>query len=213
MAARSNWRSFVDSLQQLRPLEQRGEGDAHLLPGGPRAGGEEKEGERVDLGIRKPVAGAVLVFDLRFDQDADQVVLGRRSPRRHDGLDDLHDLRRPAQRLTNVEGLLDGYAKAAGDGQDRDGRTEIHVELGPAVVDKAVDEQVHGPVDPVLDPPPGPGRHERRLHQGAVTPVLRSSHREHAVEKIETATRQINRGRGTRRTAGHCDRRCRRRRS
>ena len=96
------------------------------------------------------------------------------------GLQDLHDRFGVRQRLTDDQSLLDGNAEAPRDRQHRDRRCEVDVQLRPTVVDESVDEQVHGALDPVRDPPLRLGRHEGRLHECSVPPVTRPAHRQHA---------------------------------
>ena len=57
-------------------------------------------------------------------------------------------------RGADVERERQGYAEAPGDGEQRDGGTELDVQVGPAVALERVDEGVHGAVDPLLNPPP-----------------------------------------------------------
>ena len=48
-----------------------------------------------------------------------------------------HLLRIGSDRLSDVEGLLDGHAETAGDGEHGDGRAEVDVEFGVPVVHEA----------------------------------------------------------------------------
>ena len=142
IAGRSSSPIVADGSQHVGALQKRGEGDAHLLPGGPRSGRQQQHGERVDLGIRETVRLAVLVLDLGLHQNADEIVLWRLASGGHDGRDDLHDFQRLPERFADVESLLDRDAEAAGDGEDRDGRAEVDIELGPPLVLEAVDQEV-----------------------------------------------------------------------
>ena len=77
-----------------------------------------------------------------------------------------------------------------------DGRAEVDVELGAAVVDETIDEQIHGLSDPIVDPPFAVGRQERRLDQGAVSLVLSTAHRQHAVGQTQSGPLDMSTGSG-----------------
>ena len=49
---------------------------------------------------------------------------------------------RLAEGFADVEGLLEGDAEAPGDGQDRNGGTELDVELRPSLALEAVDQEI-----------------------------------------------------------------------
>ena len=195
-----------DSFEQLGPLEQRGERDAHLLPRRARPGQQQQHGERVDLRVRQPMRAAVLVGELGLDEHADEVVLGLLTP----GGDDRREVRDQRHRVgegrSHLERLLDRDAEAARDREHRDRRAEVDVQLGPAVGDDDVDQGVDGLLDPPPDPPLRLGRHEGRLDQRPVAAVLRAAHHQEAAlvaDIVDRAVRRIGRGREHRVVAVH----------
>ena len=72
-------RRFLDGVAQQRSIgpdgiegfgvqQEGGERDAHLLPRGARAGGEQQHGERVDLVVGQAMGLTLLVLELGFGQ-------------------------------------------------------------------------------------------------------------------------------------------------
>ena len=135
MAGRTNAAVVAHRGEDLGPLEDRGQRDAHLLPRRTGAGGEQQHRERVDLGVGEAVHDAVLVGVLGLHQHADEVVGRLHAPRRDDRLQDVEDpLRVAHEELADHQRLLDAHPEAPGDGEHRDGGGEVDVELGMPVV-------------------------------------------------------------------------------
>ena len=150
----------------------------------PDPGREQQEGERDDLRIGQALRDAVLVGDLGLDQHADQVVATLGPARLDDRLDDAEELADPdtvgGDRGADGQRLGDGDAEAPGDGEERDGREELDVEVGATRALQPGHECIDGPLDPLLLPPRGALRQERRLHQRAVPAVPGAVHEQDA---------------------------------
>jgi hypothetical protein len=145
----------TDGVQQRWAGQQRRQRDPHLFPGGARARGEQQVGEGVDLVVGEPMR-AVLVVYLGLNEDADEVVLGLLAPGGDDRIDQAvirvaESGLRSAHCVTDVEGVLDTDAEAAGDGKDRDRGAKVDVQLAVPVALESVDQAVDGGVDLVLD--------------------------------------------------------------
>ena len=210
MAGRSSCAVVAHRVEHVRALQQRGERDAHLLPRGARAGREQQQRERVDLGVGEPVRHAVVVGVLGLDQHADEVVLGcsRRAATMGSSMsttfmriahERLAGCRAPARRGTPKLPVMVSTGMAA--------QKSTLSSARPSSTNPSMSRCTVSSIQ-FVDPPLRLGRHERRLHERAVAPVLGPAHRQHAVRHtrivgsrpaLGSVTRRTPRGRGTRR--------------
>ena len=155
-----------------RAPQERGERDAHLLPGGARPGRQQQVGEgRISASVSRWVT--VLVGDLGLGQHADEVVLRVLAPGGHDRRHDLADR----------AGSLESRGRRA-PGSTSMPKLPVIVSTGmaaqkstlssarPSSTNESISAWTVSSIH-LLDPPLRPGRHERRLDQGPVAAVLR----------------------------------------
>ncbi len=174
----------ADGCEPVGMAEQREHRDAHLLPRGARAGGEEDEGEDQHLLVGETMGAAVLFGDLGRDEHADEVVARLLAPgshdRRHDARERFDTETVGRDRLPDVERVRHRHAEAPGDGEQRDRGEELDVEIGGTVGLHAVEQGVDRAHHPAFGPPRRTLGQERRLHERAVAPVLAAVHVEDA---------------------------------